>query len=690
MNKKINLIIGILLIIPLVSAIPETLNMQGKLTKTDGTVETGTPNFTFRLYDDKTAGNLLWEETQGIALSNGVYDAILGEINDISNLSFNSQYYITTKVGSDSEMTPRINLTSVPYAFVAKNAENLTCDSCIIGGNNISSTNFGIGTTSPVGRLTIKSAGDGWNDGIVIENPTTTKKYSLIYNGSLFQIGYDSDDLFNIETDGDTIITQGNLGIGTYSPVSNGGFTTLVDLDGANPVYLLHETGTSTQEGGVGLSASSNGLFIDISGSSNATQNNINFRTEETDSQNSPTTRMVITNSGNVGIGTASPDSELQISSSEQNTELILSSTASSPWGNGLQIDAGEDAKTIFSSYLDGAENVEILTLANAGNVGIGSTEPSAKLEITGTSGDLFNVSNGTVDHLAIDNLGNIDTGKGNFRIGGPPLVDNGEGKLHVTLDFLTGANTDIDDALNGNFDTMALSFRGAGDDDGSDAIGIGFTLNNLAQYPSAQINYIETMNWGRGALAFYTKIATNYNTAPLERMRIDASGNVTVWGALHAGSRTGGAIDIAELIYSEGNLPQPGDVLIASSNQTVALSNEPYDSKVVGIVSTKPHLSMGAEYGSPTSVELALAGRVPLKVTLENGEIKVGDLLTTSSTQGKAMKFSLLNPEDANDFEELKTILKENERRRNSVLGKSLENFDGEQENIMALITLQ
>lgn len=41
----------------------------------------------------------------------------------------------------------------------------------------------------------------------------------------------------------------------------------------------------------------------------------------------------------------------------------------------------------------------------------------------------------------------------------------------------------------------------------------------------------------------------------------------------------------------------------------------------------------------------LVIAGRVPLKVTLENGAIEIGDLLVASSSPGIAMKG---NPERA------------------------------------------
>ena len=96
-------------------------------------------------------------------------------------------------------------------------------------------------------------------------------------------------------------------------------------------------------------------------------------------------------------------------------------------------------------------------------------------------------------------------------------------------------------------------------------------------------------------------------------------------------------------------------------------------------------------DYTMPENLApLSIAGRVPTKVTNENGNIEIGDLLTTSSMPGHAMKFELLDADSASDFEELKQIISENERRRNSVLGKALEPCDNETCRILALVTLQ
>jgi hypothetical protein len=100
-------------------------------------------------------------------------------------------------------------------------------------------------------------------------------------------------------------------------------------------------------------------------------------------------------------------------------------------------------------------------------------------------------------------------------------------------------------------------------------------------------------------------------------------------------GNILGAGADVAENVFVKGDL-EPGDVVVISENLTVSKSMRAYDRKVVGVISTDPsYILAERREGLP----LALAGIVPVKVTLENGKIGVGDLLTTSSKAGYAMK---------------------------------------------------
>jgi hypothetical protein len=87
----------------------------------------------------------------------------------------------------------------------------------------------------------------------------------------------------------------------------------------------------------------------------------------------------------------------------------------------------------------------------------------------------------------------------------------------------------------------------------------------------------------------------------------------------------------------------EPGDVVIFDTNhqETIKKSNQASSNLLAGVISTKPGLVMG--HGpmdeEPEGELLTLSGRVPTKVTAENGPIKIGDPLTSSSIPGVAAK---------------------------------------------------
>jgi hypothetical protein len=104
-----------------------------------------------------------------------------------------------------------------------------------------------------------------------------------------------------------------------------------------------------------------------------------------------------------------------------------------------------------------------------------------------------------------------------------------------------------------------------------------------------------------------------------------------------------GTGADLAE-IYSTNDIDMEAGDVVAIDKTLVAgvkKTERAYDSNVIGVISTDPGVVIGNINEDPgkTPVIVALSGRVPMKVTLENGPIKKGDLLTPSSTPGKAMK---------------------------------------------------
>ena len=128
--------------------------------------------------------------------------------------------------------------------------------------------------------------------------------------------------------------------------------------------------------------------------------------------------------------------------------------------------------------------------------------------------------------------------------------------------------------------------------------------------------------------------------------------GGAGAGGVVVVFSYTGPGADLAEWYETRGGV-EPGDVVAINSDsleyqsdaggleKTAVLEKAGPGSKAVGVVSTMPFQVMGGEIlGSAREAKpIALAGRVPVKVSDENGKIKAGDRLTVSSAPGVAMR---------------------------------------------------
>ncbi|GEM_PF-1656051 len=122
---------------------------------------------------------------------------------------------------------------------------------------------------------------------------------------------------------------------------------------------------------------------------------------------------------------------------------------------------------------------------------------------------------------------------------------------------------------------------------------------------------------------------------------------------------------DLAELFPSSQGL-QPGDVVCLSPDGGLARSDKQNDTRVAGVVSTEPAIVLGFDPASKQLFPLALAGRVPCKVVDENGPIRPGDLLTSSSTPGHAMRASSISIGDVEIH------------RPGTIIGKALGSLEG------------
>ncbi|MHC1728516.1 MAG: hypothetical protein AB9866_21360 [Syntrophobacteraceae bacterium] len=170
----------------------------------------------------------------------------------------------------------------------------------------------------------------------------------------------------------------------------------------------------------------------------------------------------------------------------------------------------------------------------------------------------------------------------------------------------------------------------------------------------------------------------------------IYARGGTTGWAATFRGNvrildrATGSTVmELGKgLDYAEGfNVTTrskiiPGSVVVIDPQHPgkLSLSSAAYDSKVAGIVAGANGLGSGVRLGAGEfDLDVALAGRVYCMVDASRGEIRPGDLLTTSAIPGHAMK--------ARDYK----------RAQGAILGKAMQGLKkGEKGQILVLVTLQ
>ena len=138
------------------------------------------------------------------------------------------------------------------------------------------------------------------------------------------------------------------------------------------------------------------------------------------------------------------------------------------------------------------------------------------------------------------------------------------------------------------------------------------------------------------------------------------------------------GGADLAEPFPMSQPDVAPGSVVVIDPAHPgrLKVSTDPYDRKVAGVVSgaggVSPGISMVQEDKLEAGKNVALTGRVYVQASANNGPIEPGDLLTTSSLAGQAMKASDVT------------------RSQGAILGKAMTSLNEGTGLVLVLVTLQ
>ncbi|MEK7622052.1 MAG: hypothetical protein AAB415_02640, partial [Patescibacteria group bacterium] len=502
-----------------------------------------------------------------------------------------------------------------------------------IVGDNATSTFSGAvgvnGTSTPWGRFSVEL--DTYNPGLVVAN--TGSSTPAFYIGGVNQNGRIG---LGTASPNEQLELTGNLRLpvttGAGAGVIYSGTDPFLHSYGNSNIFLGVSTGNFTTTGaganfGLGTFAL-NGL---TSGDENTAIGSSALSLNTIGSQNTAlgsfTGGIVTTGVNNTFLGYGA----------DVNLNSISSSTAI-----GYNAIVGRDSSIVLGG-----------TGAFAVNVGIGTTSPYARfaLELDTQDAALVVANQGSSTPAfyigGVNQDGRVGVGTttdqtsqsrtfnvaGNW--GGNSYVDAG---AYTSTQTVTVPNKALIYHLTNNIGTTDVSITvtynitGLPNTEGTFAYIYTFAQKGITagsrqsvvtiQINGAQVSTIATLN-STSAQQSFESYAIGYSNGAWHAMSDESNSDLS---------------DLAEWIESVSPIPQAGELVsLADTPIKVRRASEVYDEKLVGIVSTAPHTVMGEQ--TPTAIPLTLAGRVPVKVTAENGDIEIGDYLTSSSIAGVAMK---------------------------------------------------
>ncbi len=413
-NRKFLLVVflvfAIVLFLPFVFAIPQDFNVNGRLTDASGNSLVGTYNVLFSIYNVEVGGTALWSSTIPVTTNAlGVFNSRLTNIN----LDFKEQYYLGVKIlgGSDNEMSPRIILSSAGYSLRTKNISisGIEWDAnADAGGKNITnlgSVGIGIGTATPLAKLQVNGNVIIGYANLTFDNHQSEQFIKSSANGGAIRLRSNSVastdrnvQFGNVDNYGAwssymTVADGGNVGIGTTNPTDNLAVVSPSSSNWATVTVNVSKIGATGSAYFGTLSDNGNYVRMETAASGSAlsgltpgssviwASKNLSFATNGV-----RTPVMLLTTVGNVGIGTTAPVQKLNVIGNGNFTGTVYINgniDLSTKLGSGLTSTGSANYVPVFSSPTAIANSV---IYQNGNNIGIGTTNPSNKLDLVDSS----------------------------------------------------------------------------------------------------------------------------------------------------------------------------------------------------------------------------------------------------------------------------------------------------------------
>ena len=470
----------------------------------------------------------------------------------------------TTTLSTDADVT----LTTTTGAANTSREAILLCSGARTGIKTITApaqTKIYTIINSTTGGYAVKIVGVGPTTGLTIPNGSSAV---VAWNGSDFiEIG--SSTVGNFTVNGNLTVTGTSTLTGTASLAANLTFTgtgNRITGDFSNATTASRVAfQSSTTNTNTSLMVLPNGTatiagadLFNNSDTTNAAYFSMQSRSTESRLQTTITgtgtyvpmtfytggsERARIDTSGNVGIGTSSPTSKLQVAGSGFFTSRSVPTSGAGPEIYYDGTSAGwlaynrTSSAYIASTYdalshqwaISGGEGMRILS---GGNVGIGTATPANKLEISGGS---IRTINNTSGRITFNNgtteayVGFNGSGQTILDSGALPLTINSQGANYIVLNTNSTERMRIDSSgnvgigtsspANGRLDVVTSS--------GAAYVNIRRNSQSTGEVGLTLYGGTSSNNW-----TAYMPTSSNdfrLNTAGVDRLTVDSSGNVGI-----------------------------------------------------------------------------------------------------------------------------------------------------------------
>jgi hypothetical protein len=656
--------------LPAAAGVPTQVNFQGYLTDRHGDpLADGDYRMQFFLFDADTGGNQLWNpnsgETQMVTVTGGVYQVQLGAVEPLDYRVFDRGVAWLEIVIEGETLSPRQPITAAAYSLKAGDADTLQGQSAGAFGD-ITGVTAGTGLVGggTSGSVTIAASTSYLQQRIVGTCPAGSSIRVVNTDGSVTC----EADTTGITTEIDPTVpasVKDGIAWGELSGIP-AGFSDGVDNDSGGDITAVY-AGTGLNGGGAGGNVTVNvNVPLSLSGTSS-----------------SPI--IYGNNSGN-GFGLHGGGTGVGAGVRGYHTNGNWGYLGSASYGVHGTTGSGT------AGYFDSSSGYGLLV--NRGNVGIGTLTPAAKLEVNGglhttpdgegklrvgrfsslyphsyisADGDAssLRLQIGDSTKMTVDSDGNVGIGTGSSGT----IAE----RLHVVGDLLV-EESGGDDVINVSSTTVRIG--GAGGENDVNLEVMDPTIADQAFRFDAGMAMLY-LGSGSSTTAGDDGDLIIYDSAGTQTITMDGATGRTTTRELRI---TGGS-DLSEQFDIRGEDVEiaPGMVVSIDPDRPghLSVSDCSYDNKVAGIVSgaggIKPGMMMG-QVGTEADGQhpVALTGRVYCWADATADPIRPGDLLTTATRPGHAMK------------------VVDHAKANGAILGKAMTGLDDGTGLVLVLVSLQ